>query len=368
MNRVNIASKILAVGTTVLTLAACQATPSNSAPLPDSTADLQSRLDSMQPGDTITLDPVVYAHNNVLKIRVPGVHIDGNGGTLQATNDATSSVQILADDVELSDITLTAPPDGPRLGGLDNHKLVVTGSGAKISRVSVSGSAAAGIFVFGAQNFALTDVQVTGSRADGVHITNGSRHGRLSGIKTSRTGDDGVAVVSYQADAVPCDDITISGIDVQGNTHGRGITVVGGTNVTMRDFNVDATSGAGVYVATEAAPYFTRSVDNVSITSGTVTSANVDPDVVHGAILVYAGNPGTTIDNVAISDVNVRDTSATALRNVAVNNDGGAVSRITLDNIALTDTALPPLASSNVPPDSLSTAGWTLDGQQIDAN
>ncbi len=343
-------------------LAACQISASNGEPPQDSTDVLQSRFDALRPGDSLTLEPGIYRHSGVLKLRVPGVHIDGNNATLQATEDATSSVQILADDVTVTNLRLSAPPDGPRMHGIDQQKLVVSGHRDNLSRIAIFGSAAAGVFVDGAQDFTLSDISVTGTRADGVHMTNGAQHGVLTNITTAQTGDDGVAVVSYYKDAAPCNDITVSGIDVRGNKNGRGLTVVGGTNVTMRDFAVSDTDAAGVYVATEAAPYFTRPVDNVSFQNGTIARANQATDIVHGAILVVAANPGTTIQNVNMTGIAISGTGAGGQRNVAVNNEGGTLSGINFTDISLDNAALPAFADGNVPPQSYRLDNWSVAG------
>jgi hypothetical protein len=79
----------------------------------DSTAELRAKLDALKPGDTLTLTGR-YSHSGVLVIRVPNVTIDGNGATLNATSDPTSSVQIKADGVTVKNLNLTAPSDGPR--------------------------------------------------------------------------------------------------------------------------------------------------------------------------------------------------------------------------------------------------------------
>ena len=267
-------------------------------PLADSTAELQSQLDAMQPGGYLTLNPQVYEHQGVLKIRVPDVHIDGAGATLRATNDATSAVQILADGVQLSNVNLAAGTEGERFSGKDQHKLVISGRGVNIAHVSINGSAG-GIFVDGATNFRIDDVTVTGSRcADGIHITDGSSGGVIQNVGTSQTGDDGLAVVSYKSDRAACSDIQISGVKVAGTRWGRGISVVGGRNIFIRGFN--GSRSAGVYLATEASPYFTDSVHLITVSSGSITGANTNPEIAQGALLVVARNPGTSVQNVTL--------------------------------------------------------------------
>lgn len=345
----------------------CQQSESRGDPMPDNASSLQSQLDGLKPGDSLQLKSQVYTHGDVLKIRVPGVHIDGNGATLQATSDATSGVQVLADGVELSNLRLTAPRNGPRMAGLDQHKLLIAANNVTVSHLAIDGSAASGIFVNGAQNFGIHDVNVEGTRADGIHITNGSANGVVDHVKTNQTGDDAVAVVSYGADKSRCHDITVSDVSVASTRWGRGMTVVGGTNVTMRDFKIANTSAAGIYVATEGDPYFTQSVDHVSISNGSITNANQNPTVVQGAVLVVADAPGTAINDVSISNIAIVGTAPTAERNVAVTASGGSVGGVTLSGIALDNANLPPFFS-NVPESSYVVSNWTTGGNPTTVN
>lgn len=330
----------------------------------DSTSELQARFDALPPGGSITLDPVTYPHSGVLVIRVPGVRIDGNGATLQATNDSTSAVKLAADNIALSNVTLAAPREGQRFSGLDQHKLVVTGNGVSVSGVNVDGSAAAGVFVFGARDFRIDNVSISGTRADGLHMTHGAAGGSVSNVRTNQTGDDGIAVVSYQNDPAPTTDIRISGVDVAGTTWGRGLTVVGGRNIAVQGFSVANTSSAGVYVASEGAPYFTRSVEAVSIADGSVTNANTNPGVIQGGVLVTAQNPGSPVRDVQISNVTVSNTPASAQKDVGIVADGAPVEGVRLDNVRINGSTVEPLYT-NIPGGSFQTSGWTLDGQPI---
>lgn len=82
----------------------------------DNTYALQSMFNALKAGDTLTLDAAAtYEYSNVLTIRVAGVRINGNGATLRATNPSLAALQILADNVIVSDLNLTGlvePPAG----------------------------------------------------------------------------------------------------------------------------------------------------------------------------------------------------------------------------------------------------------------
>jgi DUF971 family protein len=332
----------------------------------DSTAALQARLDQLQPGETLILEDRTYLHSGVIQIRVPGVRIDGNGATLQATNDETSSVQITAPGVSLANLSLSAPLAGQRWTGLDQHKLVVGANDVTVSDVTITGSAGAGVFVNGAHNFQIDRVNVQDTRADGIHTTGGSSNGRINNPIIARTGDDGVAVVSYSDDAAPCISIVIDSPVINGTRWGRGVSVVGGENVSIRNLNVVQTSGAGVYIAAEGGPqFYTRSVSDVDVSGGVVTGANVDPDVVQGSVLVYAGHTGESVTNVTVSDLAISSTAATAQRNVGVVVDAGDAGNIAFRDIHLERTDLPAI-DGNMPRGDYSASGFTLDGSPIE--
>lgn len=341
----------------------CQSTESKSDTPTDSTAALQAQLDAMKPGGSLTLDAKAYAHSGVLHLRVPRVQIDGNGATLQATNDATSAIQIQADGVQLSNLRLTAPAQGPRMSSLDQHKLVVAGNGDTVANVTIDGSAAAGIFVSGAQNFTLRNVDISNTRADGLHMTDGAGPGVVNGVKTGQTGDDAVAVVSYR-DAKPTHDINVSNVSVASTRWGRGISVVGGSNIDVTGFDVASTNAAAVYVATEGSPYFTLPVDDVTISNGSIRQANQNPDIVHGAILVVAASQSAGIRNVTISNVDISGTSPTAGRNVAIIDDGGSIGQVAIDQIHIDSDAVDPfVAQANS--GGYQLAGWTIGGKSV---
>lgn len=331
----------------------------------DGTTALQSMFDNLKPGATLTLDRRVYSHGGVVTITVPNVHIEGNGATLAATNDLTSSVQIRANGVSVSNLNLTAPIGGQRYFSNDQHKLYVHGDEVRLNDITITGSAAGGVFLDGASNFVLNRVTVRDSRADGIHMTRGSNHGQVNNPLTERTGDDGIAVVSYGpqfgVNDPPCHDITIQSPVVHGTTFGHGVTVRGGENITYRNVQVSDTSGAGVFVDTEGAPFFLQSVNGVTVEGGTVTGANNVGAM--GALAVYGAYAGVVTSNVTLSNLTIVNTPESAQRDIAVwVENGGAVSNIALRNIAVRQQSQLPVLFANAPRDTYSLSGITLNG------
>ncbi|MUL78124.1 right-handed parallel beta-helix repeat-containing protein [Mycolicibacterium sp. CBMA 226] len=309
----------------------------------DDTAALQAQFDALTPGSTLTLEPRVYHHSGILTIRTSAVTIDGNGSTLVATDDATSAVNVLANNVSLNNMTLGANLIGPRYYGIQQHKLVIGGNNDSVSNVTINGSAGAGVYVNGAGWFNLSGITVNSSRADGIHMTNGSHDGIVTDSVTTNTGDDGFAVVSYIPDGKICNNITVNNPVVNGTTWGRGISVVGGQNITYNNIKVSNTNAAGVYVAAEPS-YNTRGVNGVTVNGGTVTGASSNPDHEHGAILVYAGNPGQTIDNVTIENLSISGTGSAAEREIGlILENGGSTSNVNFTDLNIEKSSLPTL-------------------------
>lgn len=328
----------------------------------DSTAALQALFDGLKPGDTLTLQNKTYQHSGVLYIRVAGVTINGNGATLAATNDATSSVQILADNVTLSNLTLSAPLTGPRYYAPEQHKLVIMADHATVKNVTINGSAGAGVYLDGAGYFELDNVTVKRSRADGIHMTNGSHDGVVNNARTEWTGDDGIAVVSYVPDGAISRNITINSPTVVGTTWGRGISVVGGQNITYNNITVSDTNAAGVYIATEPS-YNTRPVTGVTVNGGTITNANTNTTIRHGAILVYAGNAGTSISTVTFKNLTIVNTPTTAgwvLGMIRENNV--PVSGVVYDTITIRQTPTMQTTYTNANAGSFSLQRVTVNG------
>jgi hypothetical protein len=328
----------------------------------DDTAALQRALDAASAWRPLELPAgTVFAHSAVLYVRVGGEVVEGSG-TLLATAEATSSVWVEANRVTLEGITVATSTTTQRWSAWEQMGLRLDGhSGAVIRDVTVTGSAAAGIYVGGADHFLLDHDTVRDTRADGIHMTGGASDGTVIDPTTVATGDDGVAVVSYGSDATPCHDITVTGAHVEGTTGGRGMSVVGGSHITYTRFEVDDSDAAGVYVAAESAPYFTEAPVDVTISDGIIRGANTDPTIDHGAVLVVSEESPATPTRVLITHLVISDTRSTASRDAGVISYAAAPVDVVLSDFTITGG--PSSAyEGNAPATSYSTSGWTLDG------
>ncbi len=284
----------------------------------DDTAALRAALAALGPGGELFLPPgKVFRHTDTLRITTAGTTVSGTG-TLLATDPQRSAVIIQADDVTFRDVTLRLGTPTSRLGTFDHMKLtVIRADGFVADRVKVDGAAAAGVYLWGATDFVLRDLDVRNSRADGIHVTGPSRDGVIERPVVRSSGDDGVAVVSYLQDGAPVKRVTVTRPTVRTTTWGRGVSVVGGEDVTITDLTVDSSSAAAVYVAREGAPWNTFAPVRVTVQGGTITRANTSTTVDHGAVLVYDGRTDAgPLRDVTVAGLTISDTRWSASRQV----------------------------------------------------
>ena len=316
----------------------------------DDGAALQQALDAVPEGGTLVLrDGATYLYSQVLTVSTPGLTIEGTGATLRASDETASALKVVADDVTVTGLTLTTPTTTKRYDPFESTMVWVAADSAVLRDVHVQGAGGAGIAVTdGAADFLLDHVTVADSRADGIHITDQAHDGRVIAPVTTNTGDDGVAVVSYMKDGGPSERITIESPTVNGTTWGRGVSVVGGNDITYTDVTVRDTDAAGIYVGSEGAPYFTYPSVDVLVDGGTVTGANTNADKDHGAVLVYAGSADTTTSDVTVRDLTISGTRADASWDVGVLADqASAVERVTFEGFAMSDGARAPFYTND---------------------
>lgn len=333
----------------------------------DDTAALQRALDSLRAGEVLLIPAgKTFRHTRTLSIRQPNVRLTG-GGTLLATDEEHSALNIEADNVTIDGgLVLKMASTTRRWSTPDQNKLNLLGhSGAVVRNVTVDGAAAAGIFAFGASHYTIEDVTVQNTRADGIHNTNGSHHGAIRRSRISNVGDDGVAVVSYGGDKTTCHNITVESPRFYGNVWGRAFTVVGGEDITWRDIYAEGSNAAALYIAVEGAPWNTSPVKRVRVVGGELKNSNQSAEVDHGAVLIYNARPGAVIEDVSVEGLKISNTNPKASRQVGilVGNSGG-VQRVALKDFAIVGGPTNVFVS-DAPAARYGTSGWTLNGAQV---
>lgn len=330
----------------------------------DDTAALQRAFDQAPSGATLQLPAgAVFLHSDVLHLRRAGLHVTGPG-ELRAIREARSSIWIEADDVTLDGgLRLTMSGTTKRWDAWEQMRIrVMPVRGTVLRQISIDGSAAAGIYLGGASNFTLDQVSVAHTRADGIHMTGGSHDGQVLSPTVTDTGDDGVAVVSYGQDGAAVHDITVRSPTVLGTNGGRGISVVGGERITYTDIDVERSSAAAVYIASEGAPWFSAAPRQILVAGGTIRGANTDKGIDHGAVLVLAGDEHPPQD-VVIRDLDISGTRASASRSVGVVTYGTPPRGVILDRLRITGGPASYYQGNTT--SGYLTSGWAVDGRAV---
>lgn len=327
----------------------------------DDTAALQRTFDAVAEGGTVVIpEGRTFAHSQVLTLSRKNMRLTGRG-TLLATRQETSEVWVRADGIGIEQVTFAIGETTRRWDAYEQMKLRIgRTSGVTVTDVTIDGSAASGVFVGGATNFQLSGVRVLNTRADGIHMTEGSSDGIVTGAVVSGTGDDGIAVVSY-SDFPVCSRIAITNVQMLGQQWGRAFSVVGGEDIVLSNFYAEYSSAAGLYVASEA-NYNTLPVARVTVTQGRLVASNQNATIDHGAVLLFNGQSGTVNRDIDISDLEIIDTRATASRNVGLINDPGAShSGVNLSRFIITGGPQTPFAT-NASADAYRLTEWRVDG------
>lgn len=225
-------------------------------------------------------------------LQVTGVQIVGAGAertVLTSTNPAAGSINLKGKSPGLSQLTHVYKSTGRRDGSDNKNSVTVLGaSDFSIRNVRIIGAGTAGILVRdGATDGAIAGNVIKSTRADGIHITGGSSRITVENNTVKQTGDDAIAVVSYQKDAAATSDIVIRGNSVGYASKARGISVVGGSGVTIDKNAISNTEMAGIYIAVER-HWNTRSVSGVDVSGNKIVNTGTRPTDDHPNVLVFA--------------------------------------------------------------------------------
>ena len=271
----------------------------------DDTDAIQRALDALNPGDTLVFAPGRYLMSRSLRVRREGVTLLGPNATLHATNPDDQALLVQADNTTIASLTFTAVTAGRRSAArhsriavyaeysagnykpvyntvLRDNRIVNAGNPGTSTANS---SSAGGILMVKAIGFLISGNTVVRTLADGIHITAGSKNGRVLNNVVRETGDDMIAMVSYADTGSPAANhalpllqqwnarvetslvrnVLVAGNVVSGQYWGRGISVVGGQSITItRNSITNVPLAAGILIAREAG-FQTFGVENVLV-------------------------------------------------------------------------------------------------------
>lgn len=141
--------------------------------------------------------------------------------------------------------------------------IVIEGAlGGLIAGVTGVHTRCAGIFNNGGINCLFYGNQMVRSASDAFHSTKKAQGCTFFRNAAVFPGDDGFSVVSYEPQGGRCTDMKYIGNDVVGQSNGRGLTVIGGSNVLFEDNTVAGAFAAAAAVGSESS-YQTYGCDNI---------------------------------------------------------------------------------------------------------
>jgi hypothetical protein len=234
-------------------------------------------------------------------ITVQGATLAGFGDSsiLYALDVANEAVFLKGTGSQIRSLRLSGVTPTERQAPWQYSRVVMLGArGFVVDGVTIDASAGAGIMVDqGSRGGVITNNRIRNTLADSIHMTGASSFLRVENNFVENSGDDGVAVVSYQSSGM-VRNVVARGNTIRNNNHGRLMSVVGGTNVLYEYNTLDTNTGAAacLYLAQENS-YHTFGAHNVIVRANTLRNCPVDDSKQHGALMLFSdgAEPNTGI-------------------------------------------------------------------------
>jgi Ca2+-binding RTX toxin-like protein len=297
----------------------------------DNNKAIQKAIDAARAQDKDVLVPnEAFKHNGTLKLDGVKIYGEGENSALIGTDRTHLALQLSGDDAGVSNLRLQSS-EGSRLSSYESAAISVIGAtNFTISDVDIQH---AGIHITNSSKGLVQNNTLTNTHADSIHMSNLKGPNSdiiVRGNEIDQPHDDGVAVVSYggsRSKHAASHDILVENNSVTNQEWGRGYTVVGGYDVTIRNnfYDNNKSGAAGVYIASEGS-YQTLGVSNVHVEDNLIKNAGGKK---HAAIQVYA-------DNNPVTDVHIVDNVIYASKagNVVTNGSSGATNIYVKGNLS----------------------------------
>jgi hypothetical protein len=283
-----------------------------------------------------------FAYSDLIKL--DGVSLYGEAGSvLYSLNPLRAAIYVSGKGVRVANLLLTGIAPAQRLPQFEVKRVVMLGaSDFLVEDVTVESGAGAGIMMSRAStNGIVRKCIVRNTLADSIHITDRSSYIRIEDNLCEMCGDDGIAVVSSVPQGSAVHHITAQGNTVRLNKSGRGMSVVGGSDIVYRsNFVAENAHAAGILVAYEPT-YNTFGCNNVALLRNTVVNCG-NLGIGHAA--VHITSSATPLNGVQVARNHIHITDARVPVRVA-----GQVNNCTLDQNAIVAATSMQLVSTPAP-------------------
>lgn len=254
----------------------------------DDSDAIKRAIQSLSSGGTVVFDSgKTYLKRKLITVKKSGVKLWGYGSTIYSyvaadqlrvpERGAQVAFFLAAPDTAAYGMTIVTNMRKRPLGlpGYAGIFLTSTRQEAIDNRFEYTAN---GVITQGATNFLIARNVVYRTTADGIHMTTGSTGGHVACNVVRENGDDMVAVVDYGNGEPQMSDFLIEDNDLAGNYWGRGITVSGGRDVTIRRNKIALTSNAAAIYMVSEESFKTRNIRNVLIEDNQIlNSQNTTP-------------------------------------------------------------------------------------------
>lgn len=271
-------------------------------------------------GVPVVLPAATCAYGAVLTL--DGVKLVGRGdaSVLWALDPSRAAIFLRGQGAEVRSLKLAGAPPVKRSPKLEQARIVAIGaSGFVIDNVTIVGSNGGGIQTSrGASQGTISNNRVSDTLADGIHITGQASYITITDNLVERTGDDGIAVVSYQGDGGLTHHVTALRNTVRDNRGGRGMSVVGGSDVVYESNRISNTGRyACLYLAQEDS-YKTLPISNVTARYNTLSNCG-SSITGHAAVMLFSNS--STNAGVRIERNDIEQTGQRGIRAFGQNAD-----------------------------------------------
>lgn len=259
----------------------------------------------------VELPAGTFFHSGILVIRGTEVSGAGTATILEGTTPNKSAVMLAGSSSKLTNLKLVFKATKRSAYDEASLLLIKEAQNFAVSNLTLDGSDCAGIFVLGASYGTIENNEVNNTLSDSIHITGASHDITVRGNTIHFSGDDGIAVVSYEKYPKKSEHISITHNTVLDNKFARGISAVGGDDIDITDNLVRCMQGyAGIYIASEPS-FKTFGATHIKVRRNTVKGCG-GPKIGHGAIMVYTEYHDN--EHIVISDNTLLDSPGVGIR------------------------------------------------------
>jgi hypothetical protein len=269
----------------------------------DNTAALKrALLDAKAQGRSVFIPAGVWAYSDCLDVEGE-FYGDGDESVLFSLNPERAAIFLRGNGAKVHHLRLSGVPTGPRKSNLEVKRVVVSGGAINfaVEDLLIDTGQGAGIFMTGVSWGTIARNRITNTLADSIHITGISSHILLEHNEAWDCGDDGIAVVSYQAQNAPCHHITARHNKIRDQRSGRGMSVIGGEDILYEHNFVDNNiHAAGMILARESGAYITFAPQRVTLRRNTIRNCG-NRTIGHRAIHMSVAGTEFTGNEIVVS-------------------------------------------------------------------